>query len=672
MDNNIIFNVIRTGDTGGRGVDRLSRSLGRLRGASQNANRGMGKLVGTIARMTKLMSLRAMIRAVMKAMNEGMKNAYQYSAMMGGKVAQALDSLKQASSGAINGLGSAFAELLATIAPILNAIISLATAAANAIARLFAVLGGRSTYSKAVKTSEKWAEATAGGAAAAEEWKNQLMGFDEINKLEDQDSGGGGGGGADIGSMFEEEPAINEWASKLREITLDWWNSLDFEPIIAAWGRLTEAVGKFVSLVDDALYWAYTEVLLPLAGWTIEEGAPAAVNLLASALNFVTAALDALSPAFTWFYEKVIQPVAAFIGDVLVTVMNFLADTFQSLADKITNAKSLSEFLDSLNGDEAFILGVAAALTVLVAAITALKVVKTISKIFSAAFTVMTNPVLLVVVAVGLLAAAVITHWDEIKAAITEAKAKVEENINGVKEILENFVNQMKDFGKRVVDGFINGLKDLKNRAAENFRGVLDLIRGIFGVHSPSTVMAEIGGYVTEGFANGIKEKQGLVSSAINGIKGLFDGLVAKAASAWDSISGFMSRIINKASSASSSVSTVSINTASASKVSGMKLGGIHARASGGTVDTGELYLAREAGSELVGRIGSTNAVMNNDQIVSAVAQGVASAVSSVMGGGRGGASQVVFNINGKEFARAVYNDMRSVSNERGTSLVKS
>lgn len=49
--------------------------------------------------------------------------------------------------------------------------------------------------------------------------------------------------------------------------------------------------------------------------------------------------------------------------------------------------------------------------------------------------------------------------------------------------------------------------------------------------------------------------------------------------------------------------------------------------AQGGMPDTGELYMARENGiSEMVGRIGNRAAVANNDQIVTAVTQGVASA----------------------------------------------
>lgn len=51
--------------------------------------------------------------------------------------------------------------------------------------------------------------------------------------------------------------------------------------------------------------------------------------------------------------------------------------------------------------------------------------------------------------------------------------------------------------------------------------------------------------------------------------------------------------------------------------------------ASGGFPDMGELFIANEAGAELVGQIGNKTAVANSDQIVSAVASGVASANAS-------------------------------------------
>ena len=50
-------------------------------------------------------------------------------------------------------------------------------------------------------------------------------------------------------------------------------------------------------------------------------------------------------------------------------------------------------------------------------------------------------------------------------------------------------------------------------------------------------------------------------------------------------------------------------------------------------INSGQLFIARESGPEMVGTIGGQSAVVNNQQIVAAVSQGVASAVASVMGG---------------------------------------
>jgi hypothetical protein len=48
--------------------------------------------------------------------------------------------------------------------------------------------------------------------------------------------------------------------------------------------------------------------------------------------------------------------------------------------------------------------------------------------------------------------------------------------------------------------------------------------------------------------------------------------------------------------------------------------------ASGGFPETGQLFMAREAGPEMVGSIGGRTAVANNDQIVQAVSVGVEAA----------------------------------------------
>jgi len=56
----------------------------------------------------------------------------------------------------------------------------------------------------------------------------------------------------------------------------------------------------------------------------------------------------------------------------------------------------------------------------------------------------------------------------------------------------------------------------------------------------------------------------------------------------------------------------------------------IQKKAEGGFVDEGQMFVAREAGPEMVGKIGNKTAVANNDQIVSAISIGVERAMSRV------------------------------------------
>ena len=67
----------------------------------------------------------------------------------------------------------------------------------------------------------------------------------------------------------------------------------------------------------------------------------------------------------------------------------------------------------------------------------------------------------------------------------------------------------------------------------------------------------------------------------------------------------------------------------------------VQAYANGGIPAGGQLFMAREAGPELVGRIGRHTAVMNNNQIVDSVKAGVYEAVSAAMSNGGMGSVQI-------------------------------
>lgn len=78
--------------------------------------------------------------------------------------------------------------------------------------------------------------------------------------------------------------------------------------------------------------------------------------------------------------------------------------------------------------------------------------------------------------------------------------------------------------------------------------------------------------------------------------------------------------------------------------------------ARGGFPESGQMFVAREAGPELVGRIGRRTAVANNDQIVQGIASAVRSAMSGVNGPGAGGTTRITVQnvLNGKAIGESV------------------
>lgn len=87
--------------------------------------------------------------------------------------------------------------------------------------------------------------------------------------------------------------------------------------------------------------------------------------------------------------------------------------------------------------------------------------------------------------------------------------------------------------------------------------------------------------------------------------------------------------------------------------------------ASGGFPDEGQLFIAREAGAEMVGAINNRAAVANNDQIVEAVAMGVYDAVSHAMAEGE---NNMIINLDGEVLYRAIVKRDRQTVKRTGSS----
>ena len=88
--------------------------------------------------------------------------------------------------------------------------------------------------------------------------------------------------------------------------------------------------------------------------------------------------------------------------------------------------------------------------------------------------------------------------------------------------------------------------------------------------------------------------------------------------------------------------------------------------ANGGYPSSG-LFMAGERGPELVGTVGGKTAVVNNQQIVAAVSQGVAQAVASVLGA-QNSKQELTVNLDGREIYRSVVTHDRQFKKSTGES----
>lgn len=136
------------------------------------------------------------------------------------------------------------------------------------------------------------------------------------------------------------------------------------------------------------------------------------------------------------------------------------------------------------------------------------------------------------------------------------------------------------------------------------------------------TNMQEVGKNLVTGFVDGIKSKNGELSKAIKSVLG--DALSSKVADSYGKDFGkrLGSAMANGFKNSYFPTLYGNVDVSKSGSVS-LKL---KAYAMGGFPDAGQMFIAREAGPEMVGTIGNKSAVVNNDQIVAGISEGVSDA----------------------------------------------
>lgn len=676
---NAVRKIISTGIGGW--FSKISKNI-------KSATGALSQFASSLKRIAFYRILRTIIKEISQAFQEGLKNAYAFSAGINGSLATAMDSLATKSLTMKNQLGAAFGALLEAITPILLKIIELVTRAAAALTMLFSLLGGGGTYLAAKDTANAWDKAS----GAAKEYKKTLLGFDEINRLNDE-TGGGGGGGLDANNMFDVKNIPQELLNIYDTVKnlIDHGNWASLGSYLAAkingaiksidlWG-LGETLGQklnnlltaaFTFLRDldvrgiSANFFAALSHMINQIDFTNVGGILARLrtmwwDLLLGALEGIDwkglgkAASDLikgyLGTLVDWFnavdWKKVGKDFEkAFLGflkgvdwkgltqtasDLLKSMMDS-ASTFIAEIDWYAIGDGIYNFLkETLDGID-------------------------FAGIASSFFTLLGNAL---AAAVKLVASFISDVVDDIAGYFS--KFIEDENNDGMfsgGEII-----------KGVFKGIVEALKNVCQWIFDNIvKPFIDAFESAFGISSPAKEMEGPGEYVGQGILEGIlKPFKDIYSwvktnitdplvSAFQSALGIFggsssvfsgigsaiaDGLLNGLQNAWTGVSTWLTNaangISNLVNSARGAGTTINDNGFSHSggnlNSGGGGLLGIRLRASGGWPDEGEVFISNERGPELVGTIGGNTAVATNDDIVAAVSAGVYDAVSSAMGG---------------------------------------
>ena len=698
-----------------RGIKELAKQATR----SKLPLEGFAKALGRIA-MYRM--LRSIIKAITQAFKEGLENAYAFSqgiSSEGHRFSAALDSMSSAGLKMKNQLGSAFISLLAMIAPIVNSIIALITKLASAIAQLFGAFTG-GTYLKAKDVSKQFADNMAAGGAAAKEWKNQLMGFDEINRLDDQpDSGGGGGGGGlDVDSMFEDVPIEGDFFNALKEafekgewVELgkiignkfnDVVNSIDFAGVGK---RIGQSLGHAITTAYSALSTADFQNLGRKIGTFLNNlGDGIDFNELGKLrVRIKTALWDVIYGAIA---ETNWTKLGKHVGEYFSGALTEFADWLSSL-DPQEIATAITDFFDGLSAHKEEI---SAALKAALKAAFDLAL-GVVNELFPDGI-------------VPALASALVKLVKDAVTALKSDDFQVAHNILMYKLDVAVFGKKFADYvwsqgdyaGKEIIVGMINGLDNNSSQLKTimdhdvsmpvsdamygcqmetiTFRDAWAAFTGLFRDNAQKTSKnSKLMGDNVTGDLTGMETELDNVSSTWLAMAGdaytAMSGTDSDVTSFGGSIIATLETIRSTAQSVWAAINEVmgfdastptdlTGNGGGGTFLQGYKptpakssSGGGGRRAAGGFVDEGEMFLAREAGPEMVGRIGSRTAVANNDQITGAISSAVYNAIAPMFAQGNGNNNRpIVLNINGREFARATYADQKAVAREHGASLI--
>ena len=623
-------------------VKGLSNTSTDIRNIGNEASRATGKLeqfFNSIVRIAMYRLIRFALKIISDALKEGIGNIYQYDKALGGNFAKSMDSLATSFLFLKNSLGAMVAPIITSLAPALSLILDIVAHIANLIGFIFALLSGATTFKRAIRVQTEYAEAIDDTTEANERLRKSLLGVDEINALQAPTQTGGG--------TISPSPLIT-----FEEVEIPPWLSYVTKTVaaiaigLASW-RISSNLIKGVSKLSKTTKIILGLVMAIFGAFLLVKGAISAITEGLNWGNFTEMLLGVslLAGGLAIAFGKVGGAVGLLISGVLLLAVG--------LYTLITTGEMTWPVLAAITTG---LLAIGGAISLLTGSWIPLVIAA-------------------VVAALGALVALIVENWDAIKAWFVEVGEWIYNNvIVPVGDFFVELWEGIKEFGI----GAWEGIKDVWNTVAtwfdkkviqpvcQFFKGLWESVSGFFvdlwisikvtwktvANWFDNKVIQPIVGFFTGLWedVSGIfvdlwEDIKGVWSTVATWfdehviqpivgffedmwefLKGIINGILAGVETVVNGFVAAINWVIDGLNKISFDVpdwvpgiggKTLGFNIKHVAEVSLPRL------EKGGLVNAGQLFIANEAGPELVGKYGNKSAVMNNEQIVRSVSDGV-------------------------------------------------
>ena len=284
-----------------------------------------------------LRSTSSMLRDAFRV--ESLEEQQMAAALYGQELAQSLYQLQLSFAGLKTAVIGAAAPLVQLLLPAVRAAVEVVTGLANAVGYVLRMLFFGSAE------AQNFSASLSGAASSGNSLKRTLAGFDQINRLSSS-SGSSPSWVFDAGTV---QPLTGIWKTLADRLTalLAPLKSLNLNPAAQSLERLKAAVEPLTRALFSGLEWAWNNLLLPLAKWTVEELLPVFLDALSAALRALGVVIEELKPYFTWLWENCLKPLAQWAGNQVITYLQGITTELGGFSDWIsTNHGPVSTFID--------------------------------------------------------------------------------------------------------------------------------------------------------------------------------------------------------------------------------------------------------------------------------------------------------------------------------------